>query len=85
MCCNIELDFRNIKIIQGIEKIIVCRGCETKYVEKIKSKYYIETYKGNEIYCKDGRYVPYWGCMYYFKNIEDCKKRIDHKYIGIYI
>jgi len=38
---------------------------------------FVENYKSNDIYKKDGRFVPYAHCHYYFKSLEDCKKRID--------
>lgn len=49
----------------------------------LKEIRFVEEYKGNKIYSKAGSFIPYWGCNYYFKNIEDVKERIDNPHIGI--
>lgn len=47
-----------------------------------KLNIFVEKYKGNKIYCIDGKYVPYLSCAYYFNTLEDCKKRIDKPHIA---
>lgn len=47
-----------------------------KHIEKAGFTY-VETYKNNEIFQLDGKYIPYIGCHYYFEILEDCKARID--------
>ena len=53
--------------------------CNNECKDKWESQYFVEEYKGNKIYCIDGRYVPYFGATYYFETLEDCKKRIDQQ------
>ena len=79
--CNTVLNFSNISTIRNInhKSIKACKNCEENVLTELKKKYYVETYKGQEIYCYDGRFVPYWGCTYYFKTIEEAKYRIDNK------
>ncbi len=52
---------------------VCCDECK----EKWEKQYFVEEYRGNKIYCIDGKYVPYLSCAYYFKTIVACKKRID--------
>lgn len=84
-CCEVELTVLNAKFVEGIERIKVCHLCKNEYVEKVKSKYFVEAYKGCNIYAKDGMYYPYWDCPYCYDNLEDCRKRIDNKHMGVYI
>lgn len=81
-CCNAILKPYNSKYEVGVERVKVCQSC-IDYIDKVKSKYYVETYKGNDIYMKDGMYFPYWDCQYYFSSLQDCRNRIDTK-VGIY-
>lgn len=55
---------------------IVCsEECKQKYEEQ----YVVEEYRGHKIYCIEGnKYMPYFGCMYYYDTIEGCRSRIDH-------
>jgi len=80
--CEIELGFSNINTnytdITG-KRLRVCKECGESVENKLKNKYFIEEYDGRPMYAKDGCYVPYWGCSYYFKTIEDCKSRMDNK------
>ena len=56
--------------------------------EKYKKQFEVEVYNGCSIYAVEHlgeiRYMPWWFSSYYFTNIEDCKKRIDRKEVGIY-
>lgn len=83
-CCNKELSLGNFKIVRGIKNIKVCNDCEY-YIDEVKSKYFVENYKNNDIYLVDGKYVPYWECLYYFNSLEECKSRIDDVETGYLI
>lgn len=56
--------------------------CSDECKEKWEAQYFVEEYKGNRIYCIDGKYVPYLNCKYYFDTIEACKERIDKPLIA---
>lgn len=56
--------------------------CSNKCKKEWEAQYFVEEYKGNKIYCIDGKYVPYLSCAYYFTTLEDCKKRIDKPHIS---
>lgn len=60
-----------------------CSDCFHEACVKIKESRFVEEYKGEKIYQKDGRYAPYWGSSYAFDNIDDCRKRMDMKGIAI--
>ena len=82
-CCGTELSLSNARFVEGIERIKVCNLCQNEYVEEVKSKYHVETYKGSDIYTKDEMYFPYWDCQYCFPTLQDCRNRINSK-MGIY-
>ena len=85
--CGVEMTLRNIGRLEGWGGIRVgryCRNCGKQIIDKLKEECLVEEYKGNKIYMNDGRYVPYWGCHYYFTALADVKKRIDMSHIGIY-
>lgn len=85
--CVIELTFMNIRRLEDLDgtKIgMYCNDCFPAAEAKIKLQRYVETYKGNEIYCKDGQYAPYWQAPYYFKSLEDARIRIDNRHLGYY-
>lgn len=56
-----------------------CSECFDEACVKIKESRFVEEYKGEKIYQKNGRYAPYWGASYAFDNIDDCKKRMEMK------
>ena len=84
-----------LKSFQDYHKISHCRDQYGKLirgnsVKEIQAKYeallqfhFAEEYNGNQIYCVDGRFVPYWNCHYYFNTLEECKARIDCKGIAL--
>lgn len=82
-CCQEDLKTYSSKFVVGIERIKVCESCADDYVNKVKRKYYVETYNGHDIYTKDGMYFPYWDRQYCFPSLQDCRNRIDAK-VGIY-
>jgi hypothetical protein len=80
--CDEQLSYTNINtrsVDFSGKRIRGCRDCAEKEQVKMQDKYFIEEYNGNKIYCIDGNYIPYWGCGYYFKTLEDCKIRMDSK------
>lgn len=62
--------------------------CSEDCYEQYKKQFEVELYKTTPIYsviCDgEARYMPYWFSSYFFMNIDDCRKRIDSKNIGIY-
>lgn len=63
----------------GKRKLFCDKNCYNKYIKQFE----VEVYNNYPIYAVevDGeiRYIPYWFSNYYFKNIKDCKKRMDMK------
>ncbi len=63
--------------------------CDEACYEKYKKQYEVDVYNGEPIYMVhvDGKdvYLPYFESPYYFTNIEDCKRRMDMKTVGIYL
>jgi hypothetical protein len=85
--CQTELSFRNIKRLEDLDHTKIgmyCNDCFPAAEAKIKSLRYVETYKENDIYCKDGLYSPYWQSPYYFNCVEDTRIRIDNRHLGYY-
>lgn len=61
-----------------------CRSCYQIALDELMESRVVEEYKGNKIYCKDGRYSPYWQSPYYFKTLEECRIRIDHSHVAFF-
>ena len=60
-----------------------CRSCgEEKYQNLLKERLF-EEYNGYPIYKKDDTYYPYWGSLYGFYSIDDCRKRLDNPRISV--
>ena len=55
--------------------------CSEECKQKNEEQYFIEEYKGNKIYCVDGRYMPYIECDYYYDTIEGVRDRIDNSHL----
>jgi hypothetical protein len=70
-------------IINGRRKVFCDENCYNEYWKR----FYVETYKGNEIYKasfeNEERYIPYRGCSYYFSSLQDCRNRIDQKNVSV--
>ncbi|MCA1026985.1 hypothetical protein LCM23_12865 [Cytobacillus kochii] len=89
--CNKELSFREFtngnykKVLDvDLEKIgLFCKEHGEEVEFNLKEKRFVEEYKGNKIYSKDNKFIPYWECDYYFKSIDDVKERIDSSHIAI--
>lgn len=93
-CCDNPIDMgleaymkgKTVKIrdIDG-EKVkgYYCGDCHEFALASLMNERFVENYNGATIFCKDGRYSPYWECPYYFKTIEECRIRIDAKHIAI--
>ena len=80
--CDVKLTFQTMNTrftkISG-KRLRSCHKCGEVLEKEMKAELFVEHYNGNDIYCFDGKYVPYWGCDYYFTTLEDCKNRIDSK------
>ena len=84
-----EYDFKTFTVNfkgydkNGKRKLFCGEDCYEQY----KKKFEVEVYNGRPIYAIDYfgevRYMPYWFSNYYFRNIEDCKKRMDMNNVGI--
>ena len=46
--------------------------------KKNEEQYFVEEYKGNKIYCVNGKYMPYLECDYWYDNIDAVKDRVDN-------
>lgn len=54
--------------------------CDDICMTQWKNQFFVEEYNGEQIYkLGEEKYVPYIEAPYYFKTIEDCKRRIDDK------
>ncbi len=68
----------------GMERVgLFCKEHSNELEKKLKNKRFIEEYKETSIYMKDGKYFPYWDCLYYFDNLDDVKIRIDNSQMAI--
>lgn len=83
--CGERLTFENISSVKDVDNSRIgayCKEHGSELENELKQHRLVERYKGNEIYCKDEKYYPYWRCMYHFNTLEDCKKRIDDRHIA---
>lgn len=77
--CDFKTFAKNFKGYDknGKRKLFCSQDCYEQY----KKQFEVEVYNGYPIYAPDYfgeiRYMPYWFSNYYFKNIDDCKKRMD--------
>lgn len=55
--------------------------CSEECKDKNEDQYFVERYKGNNIYCVDGKYMPYLECEYWYDTIEGVKDRIDNPHL----
>ena len=55
--------------------------CSIKCKQKNEEQYFIEEYKGTNIYCVNGRYMPYLHCDYWYDSIEGIRERIDNPHL----
>ena len=84
-CCNKEVGF-NMKYLKGIgdaKSHRACFECADEYFEKVKSQYFIEEYKGNNIYKWNNFYFPYWEARYAYNSLEQCRNRIDNNTVAV--
>jgi hypothetical protein len=56
-----------------------CSDCNKEQTEALEILRFVEVYKNNRIYCKEGRYQPYWGSSYHFNSLEECRLFIDYR------
>jgi len=76
----------NSELISKYENLELCLREYGEYREELEIiKYmrrgfkFVEVYNESDIYEINGKFVPYIGCNYYFKTLEDCKSRMDAK------
>lgn len=82
--CNKQL-IRDLKHFVHYKRLIVFENgrfiqktfCSQECKKKYEDQFVVDEYRGYKIYCFHGRYVSYLESLYYFKTIEDCRKRID--------
>lgn len=55
--------------------------CSEECKKKNEEQYFVEEYKGNKIYCVNGKYMPYLECDYWYDSIDDVKNRIDNPHL----
>lgn len=68
----------NIKTVdRELNKPVCSEGCKHKNEEQ----YFVEEYKGNNIYCVNGKYMPYLECDYWYDSIEGVKRKIDNSHL----
>lgn len=56
--------------------------CNEKCADEYKESFVSEIYNGKPIYFVGGFYLPYLECSYGFKNIEDCKMRMNMRNVS---
>lgn len=64
--------------IQIVNRLINKPVCSEMCKKKNEEQYFVEEYKGNKIYCVNGRYMPYLECDYWYDNIDAVKDRVDN-------
>lgn len=91
--CGKELGDANFVTYTKAFRTVIWNGerklfCDEECYEKYKKQYEVDIYNGEPIYMvhvdEKNVYLPYFESSYYFTNIEDCKKRMDMKTVGIY-
>ncbi len=59
--------------------------CSADCYENYKEQFVVNVYSDLKIYCvkvgNEKRYMPYWGCAYYFTDIEECNAVINLKVV----
>ena len=55
--------------------------CSVECKDKNEEQYFVEEYKGNNIYCVNGKYMPYLTCDYFYDTIDGVKFRIDNPHL----
>lgn len=67
--------------VQTIDRRTDMPVCSMKCKQKNEEQYFIEEYKGTNIYCVNGRYIPYLECDYWYDSIEGIRERIDNPHL----
>lgn len=87
--CNCEINAFDIGTVKrvcdvGSERIgLFCLQCGEKVEAELKKKRFVETYKEQDIYFKEGGYYPYYESLYFYKEIEGARSRIDNPHIAV--
>lgn len=86
-CCNKVSDnpfsMQRMYGIADTKMSRACPECAEGYFESVKTKYFVEKYKGNSIYEYAGKYFPYWDAHYCYDTIESCRNRIDMRTVAV--
>ena len=64
--------YRDIKYMQG-KYPETCLDCTNDLYVKLKKSCLVDIFNGIPMYCVDNKYVPYIGCTYYYKTLEEFK------------
>lgn len=67
--------------IEMVDRKINQPVCSEECKQKNEEQYLVEEYKENNIYCVDGKYMPYLECDYWYDTIAGVKKRIDNPHL----
>lgn len=74
-------DWAYLKDFKTIDKkpLYVCREHATQEIyETYKNQYFVESYRGSKIYFYNDLFIPYFNADYGYKNLDDCRNKIDH-------
>jgi hypothetical protein len=93
-CCNELLDWGYDAFYTGrVKKIIdvdgskvkgmYCSDCYHKSKHDLQSERFVELYKGNPIYTKEGKFFPYWECPYKLSSLEECRQFIEQRIVQV--
>lgn len=64
--------------IQIVDRLSYKPVCSEQCKSENENQYFVEEYKGQKIYCVDGKYMPYLECDYCYDSVEGVKNRIDN-------
>ena len=64
-----------------IHRLLNKTVCSEECKDNNEDQYFVEEYKGNNIYCVNGKYMPYLECEYWYDTIEGVKDRIDNPHL----
>lgn len=78
-----EFSSEYLRDVDGTNIVVYCLDHFKKKINRLINERFVENYHGHKIYEKDGKYYPYWGCSYYFRDIEDVRERLNNKHIGV--
>jgi hypothetical protein len=85
--CNVEAEafWKNMKRLSDLDTSRIgtyCTDCFPAAGKQIKDLRFVEEYKDNKIYSKDGMFAPYWQSSYCFSTVEGARERIDNRHMA---